>query len=226
MQPLLMFDYDGVVVDSLEIHSATFIEACRHVGMPGVTTLEEVLALYDGNVYDGLAALGGTQEQAQEVVRRLRAAMAVALPALRPFPLMAQVMNELAEFRSLAIVSSNATATIQKFLRRNDINGVFEVAGMEAGTSKTEKIATLMERFPDQETYWYVGDTAGDMREALLAGATPLGVAWGWHSPEVLTEAGAAKIAQTPFHLLRIVAPDAVPDFLGVDAENFDVGAV
>jgi len=72
-----------------------------------------------------------------------------------------------------------------------------------------------MARFPGQASYWFVGDTAGDMREARLAGATPLGVAWGWHGREQLEAAGAERIADTPADLLAIVAPELAADFLG-----------
>ena len=77
-----------------------------------------------------------------------------------------------------------------------------EVAGAETARSKVEKIHALLARFPGQEVYWYVGDTAGDIREAREAGVTPLGVAWGWHEPEMLMEAGAERIAASPAELL------------------------
>ena len=54
-----------------------------------------------------------------------------------------------------------------------------------------------------------------DMREARLAGATPLGVAWGWHDREQLEAAGAERIAESPADLLAIVAPELAADFLG-----------
>ena len=44
---------------------------------------------------------------------------------------------------------------------------------------------------------------------------TPLGVAWGWHEPEMLIEAGAERIAATPAELLTIVAPELARDFFG-----------
>ena len=90
------------------------------------------------------------------------------------------------------------------------------MAGAEAGRSKVAKVEALIARFPGQTGYWFVGDTAGDMREARLAGVTPLGVAWGWHDPEALEEAGADCIADSPADLLAIVAPELSADFLGV----------
>jgi phosphoglycolate phosphatase len=214
-RPLLMVDHDGVVVDSLEIFSASFLVGCRREGFEAVATQEDVLALFSGNVYESMRAAGADDGQIVRIVRGAADAMRVALPALRPFPLMPEVLRELADARHLVIVSSNTADVVEAFLRRHDLRGVAEVAGAEAGQSKVEKVRGLIERFPGQAVYWFVGDTAGDMREARLAGATPVGVAWGWHGPELLEEAGAERIAQTPADLLAIVAPELSADFLG-----------
>jgi len=214
--PLLMLDHDGVVVDSLDVFSTSLIEACRQLGIPQVAAPEDVVALFEGNVYESLRATGADDAQIREATRRAAGALRNALPWLRPFPLMPEVLAELAEARHLVIVTSNDGDLVKTFLRRHGIVGVAEVAGVEAGQSKRAKIETLMARFPGQETYWFVGDTAGDMREARRAGATPLGVVWGWHDPALLEAAGAERVAVSPADLLAIVAPDLSADFLGM----------
>ncbi len=212
--PLLMLDYDGVVVDSFEIFSTSFLVGCRREGLAGIATQDDVLALFAGNVYDSMRAAGADDAQIVRVVRASADAMKVAMPALHPFPLMPHVLGELGEARHVA-GDPNAADVVAAFLRRHAIAGVAEVAGAEAGHSKVRKIEELIGRFPGQDVYWFVGDTAGDMREARLAGATPVGVAWGWHGPDQLEEAGAERIAQTPAELLAIVAPELSADFLG-----------
>ena len=210
-----MLDHDGVVVDSVEIFTTSFVEACRRVGLSQIATTDDVLALFEGNVYESLRAAGADDAQISAVMSRSAGALRVATPALRPFPLMPEVLADLAEARYLVIVSSNASDVVELFLKRHAIAGVAEVAGAEAGRSKVAKVEAVMARFPGQAGYWFVGDTAGDMREARLAGATPLGVAWGWHGREQLEAAGAERIADTPADLLAIVAPELAADFLG-----------
>ena len=213
--PLLMLDHDGVVVDSLEIFSSSFLLGCRREGLARITTLDDVLGLFDGNVYETMRAAGADDGQIRRVVGAAADGMRVAMPALRPFPLMPEVIGELGEARRLVVVTSNTAAVVEVFLRRHHVGGVAEIAGAEAGHSKVQKIRELIARSPGQDVYWFVGDTAGDMREARLAGATPVGVAWGWHGPDRLEEAGAERIAQTPADLLAIVAPELSADFLG-----------
>jgi phosphoglycolate phosphatase len=211
----MMLDHDGVVVDSFEIFTSSFVEACRRVGLQQVTSAEDVLALFDGNFYESLRVAGAEDAQIREAMIRTAGALRLAMPALRPFPLMPEVLNDLGEARHVVIVSSNASDVVELFLKRHGIAGVAEVAGAESGRSKVAKIEALIARFPGQASYWFVGDTAGDMREARLAGATPLGVAWGWHGRQELEAAGAERIADTPADLLAIVAPELAADFLG-----------
>jgi phosphoglycolate phosphatase len=46
-----------------------------------------------------------------------------------------------------------------------------------------------------------IGDTVYDIAMARAAGCRALGVAWGYHAPEELLEAGAEAVAETPEHL-------------------------
>jgi phosphoglycolate phosphatase len=48
-----------------------------------------------------------------------------------------------------------------------------------------------------------IGDTSFDMEMARAAGATPIGVAWGYHPVEELREAGAVAVLQHPAELIH-----------------------
>jgi phosphoglycolate phosphatase len=207
-----MFDHDGVVVDSFEVFSAALAVSCRALGVDGVRTAEHVRTLFDGNVYERLSAAGADGGQADRALGEALDALDRALPRLQPFPGMPALLRRLGGSRDLAIVTSNRERVVARFLERHGIGTVVTIAGAESGRSKVEKMRGLIERHPGQAVYWFVGDTAGDMREALLAGATPVGVAWGWHEPERLLAAGAARIAGTPAELLALLSAESSGD--------------
>jgi phosphoglycolate phosphatase len=68
---------------------------------------------------------------------------------------------------------------------------MLEQAMRETGSDPTE---TLM-----------VGDTSFDMEMARSAGARAIGVAWGYHPPELLEAAGAELVLETFDQLLDCV---------------------
>jgi phosphoglycolate phosphatase len=51
-----------------------------------------------------------------------------------------------------------------------------------------------------------IGDTSFDMAMARAAGVRAIGVAWGYHSPAELVEAGAQAVAEDPQHLGDLLA--------------------
>jgi phosphoglycolate phosphatase len=55
------------------------------------------------------------------------------------------------------------------------------------------------------DTTIMIGDTSFDMAMARAAGVTALGVAWGYHQPQELLEAGAHHIAAHPLEVLDLV---------------------
>jgi phosphoglycolate phosphatase len=215
LKPLLMIDHDGVVIDSFDVYAAAVVDACRKAGVRGVAEPQDVLDLFEGNFYERLRALGANDDAVRAVQRRSTLTVRNALPWLRPFPLMPQLLDELGELHHLVIVTASNEELVKAFLHRQRVTGVAEVAGAGAGESKVAKIRALISRFPGQPTYWFVSDTVGDMHEARAAGATPCGVSWGWHEPEDLRRAGAEDIAETPAALMAIVAPEAAGDFWG-----------
>jgi phosphoglycolate phosphatase len=54
------------------------------------------------------------------------------------------------------------------------------------------------------ETTMMIGDTSYDMAMARAAGATAIGVAWGYHPPEALRAAGAHHIASHPIEIIEL----------------------
>ena len=51
-----------------------------------------------------------------------------------------------------------------------------------------------------------IGDTSYDMLMARNAGAVPIGVAWGYHTAQELTEAGALAVAEDSEQLMALLA--------------------
>jgi phosphoglycolate phosphatase len=200
-----MFDFDGVVVDSLEAFAAALTVACEEQGIAVVRSVDDVVGLLNGNVYEGFRAAGVDEQGA---VRAMTAAIRTLerdLSSLRPFPGVAEALARLGERFDVVIVTSNSERLVGSFLAEHGITGVAAVAGVESGVSKIEKIAAVARRYPSQHAFPFIADTAGDMREAREAGATPIGVGWGWHDAERLRAAGATRVVASPEELLELL---------------------
>jgi phosphoglycolate phosphatase len=204
MHSLFLFDFDGVLVDSLDLYAEMVARSLERIGTPIVKSKEDYLALFDGNFYESMAAQG------VDLSRYAKAAMEI-LPridygAMKPYDGLIPVLSALAKDHILAVISSNGYRTIRTMLERFGFASYFrEIFGADFRFSKKEKIAYALEKYgiPGERAF-YVGDTAGDIGEARAAGVRSVAVTWGWHSRERLASVHPDFLVDTPEGLLAV----------------------
>ena len=203
---LIMFDYDGVIVDSGEVFSTTFLAAFRAYGYTGITTREQLMDLLDGNFYEALAQLGLSGQAVDTILadafeRKMREKVA----EIRPFRGMQESLRALSRRNVLTVITSNVSESVKRILEKEDITCFDEIVGAETERSKVKKIQKAMSRYQDLPAY-YVGDTKGDMIEGRKAGAATVAVTWGWHTHEKLIEASPDYMVHTPKELVTLLS--------------------
>ncbi len=196
-----MFDFDGVIVDSLELFSASLLTLCRERGLAKPATQEELLRLFDTNMYDGLSAAGLPAADHAAFAGQLGERQADGLMSCRPFPGVRAALARLATRGPVVIVTSNLTAVVQAWLRRHGVGCVKDVLGADRGTGKVAKIRSVLCGYPHSAVGYYVGDTSGDMVEARAAGVRAVAVTWGWHPATALVAAEPDFVVKTPAEL-------------------------
>ena len=196
---LIMFDFDGVIADSLDAQSRACVETLRARGFADLATPEKFLEFTETNWFEALAAAG----LPADVVEELEDAFG-ASPVPDLFPGMPEVLERLATAHPVLVISSSRTKAVSRVLAKRGVRGVAEVIGGDQEASKTRKIAGARRRFGCALPAWYVGDTVGDILEARAAGATTVGVAWGWHGAERLAKVRPDHLAHAPSDLLQL----------------------
>jgi len=201
--PIIMFDFDGVVADSLEVYFGEFTRACHELGFHRLNSREAFLRLFEGNVVRQLFWAGFPMYRIRRLLRTFAPRIAEAQRRVSPFAEMPEVVRDLAAVYPVYVITSNATDTILDFLLRHNICGIRDVLGSDKERSKVKKIRSIMRRHPGL-TPCYIGDTKGDIREARHAGAVPIAVAWGWHTVAKLLEGKPELVVDTPQSLRKI----------------------
>ncbi len=194
-----MFDFDGVIADSLDDQCRACVETLRARGYADLATRARFLEFTETNWFAALAKAGVPRDVVNEVEEAFGAA-----PSPDLFPEMAAVIERLAAAHPVVVITSSRTSVVEAILAEHGVRGVAEVIGGEQETSKTRKIRCVRDRFGAELHAWYVCDTVGDVLEARAAGARTVGVAWGWHGEERLSRVGPDRIAYTPSDLLDL----------------------
>lgn len=202
MSKLLLFDFDGVIVASLPVYERTVKTCLEKIGNPIVQTRDDFLDLFEDNFYEGIVKKGVDLREFMAASKEILSD--IQYEELEPHRFLFPVLEALHRHHFLVIISSNTSGIIRKALEAYHIDGYFqEILGSDAAYSKQEKIRLAMFLFGiAQDQIYYIGDTAGDVREAHNAGVHPIAVTWGWHSRERIMAAHPDFIADQPEDLL------------------------
>jgi phosphoglycolate phosphatase len=201
---LFLFDFDGVLVSSLDIYETAVSLSLKKMNMPLTRGRAEFLDLFEGNFYESLTKRGVDLNKFMEVSGDLLAR--VDYTKMQPITAMIAVVEELQKNNILLVISSNNSPTIQEALEQFKFNDYFqEVLGSDFSLSKKDKIlyATKKYQIAPADIY-YIGDTAGDIQEGREASVKTVGVTWGWHSKEKMAAAKPDYLFERPQDLLQL----------------------
>jgi phosphoglycolate phosphatase len=224
----VIFDLDGTLVQTRVASWEVFAPISERFGL-GITEPEQYFDLFRGNLFASIRTLCRDDAHAAEVkdafLTRLRSDYTPPM-----VPGMTDVVRRLAGDCTLAVMSSNAMQVLRRVLVNNDLAFCFaHVFGGDVAPDKRAAIRAFLadagsgfgrrcsadydeaglRTEPDPSTTVLVTDTAGDVRDALEAGIRVVGVAWGMHSVEELTAAGAEFVALWPQEVAAHLLGDA-----------------
>jgi len=200
---LMIFDFDGTLVDSRKL----IIEAHRVVfGQFGfaVPSEDESLSLIGMSLELVLLQLAGPDAPVEKMV----ATYQHLLPLLRaepdyadvPFGGAAELLAALAAHGDvhLGIATGHVSHAVAPALRRFGWQNHFcTVQTADKAPSKPHPgmvLQALREAGADAKDAIMIGDTAFDMDMARAAGVEGVAVAWGYHRPDRLQDAGASRV--------------------------------
>jgi len=192
---LVMFDYDGVIVDSFEQVCSDFIKACSAYGFD--IDEETFNYLHDDNCYRAMKEQYGLSEEVIDAILQEYEEIAKRHLNVDVFAGMREAIKKIAEKHTVVVITSNISAYVREVLQNNGITEFEDIVGAEKEKSKIKKIRRAMEMYPSDISY-YIGDTAGDMIEGREAGAKTIAVTWGWHSADRLKKTDPDYLVNTP----------------------------
>lgn len=200
---ILLFDYDGTILDSLDVSWRSFNSTARKMGFKEMDSKKDFIELYISNLYKSLLRHGIPGGKIKEFAFTMRELFLKEDKFMNLFRGIKPIVNKLAERHKSYVITSNISAVVENSLRNHGIEGIREVLGGEKEQSKVRKIEILKKRHP-RAHFYYIGDTIADIDEAKQAKIGTVAVTWGYHSKERLKKLEPDFLVDKPKELLHL----------------------
>ncbi len=204
---LVIFDYDGVLADTLNdlIHFGQI--ACNQLGVHHVVTKDDLsnLEMMSFSTYGRACEV--PEHLIDEFVKISLNLFAEKESPPAIFDGLSEVIQFLSSKHKIAIVTTNSSKNVQAFLSKHELESlVHAVYGVDTPGSKAQKISIAQERFAkNEEAVFMIGDALSDVRAAKEAGVTSIAVTWGHQSLETLLRGEPDYVVNFPQDLVEII---------------------
>jgi HAD superfamily hydrolase (TIGR01549 family) len=208
----VIFDIDGTLVDSVDLHARAWQEAFEHfdyhlpfsrvrhqIGKGADKLIPELLGEEEANrVFEPLDKFRGQLWKTQY------------LPQVKPFPKVRALFDRiLDDGKKIVLASSSKSDELKKYKQIANIDDLVEdetsADDVEESKPSPDPIEAALTKLdhPDLSTVIMVGDTPWDIMAAGKAGVRSIGVLCGGFPEEELRGAGSIEIYKHPGDLLQ-----------------------
>jgi phosphoglycolate phosphatase-like HAD superfamily hydrolase len=206
---LIIFDYDGVLADTLDDLLLFGQEACDQLGVKHLASKDDLNNLE----VMSFATYGRACEVPEHLVGKFVEiclnlfAEKESPPAI--FMDLSNVVRYLSVNHRLAIVTTNSSPNVNAFLVKHGLKSrIHAVYGVDSPGSKTQKISIARNRFLEnrkQGSVFMVGDSLSDILAAKEASVISVAVTWGHQSLENLLRGNPDYVVSSPCELIEVI---------------------
>jgi phosphoglycolate phosphatase len=199
MKKLVIFDFDGVIVDTEELCYKI------HKDVNGNLTWEQFQEFSEGNFHEGMEK--AVKENSYIIPHNFFELYEKGLSVISIHDIIRDSIVQLSKKDTLAIVSACGSLFISNFLEKENLTECFgDILGYEVHTSKVIKIASLLKKYNvNSNDAVFITDTLGDILEAKKCSVKSIGVTWGLHGKETLEKGNPVAIINDPRDLVNAI---------------------
>lgn len=204
---IVAFDYDGVIVDSLDANIEMMNQILCDLGIaPTITreTFHQLKVISFDAIGECITLSKEEMDRFLQMVSERNHSIQDSTPL---FPGVEQLFRSIHQHCGIYIVSNNETSLVTSVLEQYGLLDLVDgIAGPELGESKSQRLKELKGK--SSEVY-FIGDGVSDITEGNKAQVYTIAVGWGFQPLEVLDPYGPTSSVSTLKELedLLLTAP-------------------
>lgn len=173
MTKTIIFDFDGVIVDSLELGHESHLNFCKKIGRKIFISLDDFKSKFLQTHLELYSDFGFNEKEIQQLQSQFYHDFGMQnIHRIRPIKNIEKVLETLSKQHKLAIVSNSYRKIIENVLERHNLKKYFEyISANDDERPKSERLKEVLEMFQTKNhEAVYVGDMVHDIREGRKAG--------------------------------------------------------
>ena len=205
---LFLFDYDGVLVDSLAFNLSVVGDVLKEMGYRDFPTVEFCRDSECISFESWARKIGLPESDIPEYVRRIHCGVVAGAPELKIFSGVKEMLEILSERAQLGVITASTSLAAKTFLEKHAIFKYFaDVVGADSSGNKAEKIKSLSAKHNFYlSQVIYIGDSGTDVQQGKLAGVRTVAVTWGFQGRERLMREKPDYLVECPEEIARIAS--------------------
>ena len=206
---LIIFDFDGVLADTLDDLVQFGQDVCDELGIKHVVKKDDLSILE----IMSFASFGRACEIPENLVDEFvqsclkRFAEKKSPPAI--FNGLSDIVRHFSINNTIAIITTNSSQNVSAFLIEHGLDEcIHAVYGVDIPGSKAQKISIARNQFSadtKRESVFMVGDSLSDISAAKEASVTSIAVTWGHQSLEHLLRGDPDYVVRFPNDLVEVI---------------------
>ena len=200
----VIFDWNGVITDSLALDHEIFLKECKRKGLKVPQGVNFYRNVFNDNVFVCLEKIGfHIDDEAERQYRRL---YMEGVGGTKPFPGIKPMLKRIKGKYRLAIITSNYKAAVKTFFKNHKIIEFNTILSSDINRRKENKINIFLDKFSlRKEEIIFVGDTISDILACKAVGVKVIGATWGYQSRAALRKSKPDFLADTPQDIIKIL---------------------
>ncbi len=203
----LVFDFDGTIADTLGETRRIFNQIAPDYGIRQVEE-HELESLRHLSLKELLDHLNIPKRRVPALITRGTGMMRGNITQLQLIEGMREVLIEMrTHVHSFGILTSNATANVDLFLRSHGLREQFDfISSTSKLTGKAKHLKAIRKTFSLRpEQMLYIGDELRDVKASQKAGIPIAAVTWGFNSRASLAASAPDYLFDTPADFLQLL---------------------
>lgn len=205
---LILFDYDGVLADTLDDLIRFGQIACDRLNVKHVVTKNDLSNLEVMSFSTFGRACEVPEHLNDEFVKISLTLFAEKTTPPNIFAGISEVIKYFFKNHKLGIVTTNSSQNVNAFLAQHGLTEyIHAVYGVDTAGTKAQKILFAQNQFLEnkKENVFMIGDSLSDIRSAKEASVMSIAVTWGHQSLEKLKTGDPDYVIDSPSQLIEII---------------------